>query len=54
MGETQIRMGPTRPMGFDYPALWQIADVLGIEITPGLIRRIKTIETFICTQKGGD
>ena len=47
-GATQLRMpGMGGPVGFDYNALAMLAETLGIDITPGLWRKVRAVETVI-------
>ena len=49
-GATQLRMsGMGGPVGFDYNALAMLAETLGIDITPGLWRKVRAVETVIRT-----
>jgi len=41
---TQVRSGGMGPIGLDYPAVWQVADILGIPITPALLNKIRILE----------
>lgn len=33
-------------IGLDYPAMYQTADILGIEVTPAVFRKIQALEAF--------
>ena len=45
-GATQLRMsGMGGPVGFDYNAL--VAEAFGIELTPGMWRKVQAVETVI-------
>ena len=47
---TQLRMsGMGGPIGFDYTALALVADSLGVDLTPGLWRKVRAVETVIRT-----
>ena len=47
-GATQLRMsGMGGPVGFDYNALAMLAETLGIDMTPGLWRKVRAVETVI-------
>lgn len=49
-GATQLRMsGMGGPVGFDYNALALVAETLGIDMTPGLWRKVRAVETVIRT-----
>lgn len=49
-GATQLRMsGMGGPVGFDYNALAMLAETLGIDMTPGLWRKVRAVETVIRT-----
>jgi hypothetical protein len=50
VGATQLRMsGMGGPVGFDYNALAMLAETLGIDMTPGLWRKVRAVETVIRT-----
>lgn len=44
---TQVRVVGNKIIGFDYTALFQIADVFNIEITPAIWRYVKAIERTV-------
>ncbi len=44
---TQVRVVGNKIIGFDYTALFQIADVFDIEVTPAIWRYIKAIEQAV-------
>lgn len=47
-GATQLRMsGMGGPVGFDYNALALVAEAFGIELTPGMWRKVQAVETVI-------
>ena len=47
-GATQLRMsGMGGPVGFDYNALALVAEALGIDLTPGMWRKVQAVETVI-------
>ena len=49
-GATQLRMsGMGGPVGFDYNALAMLAETLGIDMSPGLWRKVRAVETVIRT-----
>lgn len=49
-GATQLRMsGMGGLVGFDYNALAMLAETLGIDMTPGLWRKVRAVETVIRT-----
>ena len=49
-GATQLRMsGMGGPVGFDYNALEMLAETLGIDMSPGLWRKVRAVETVIRT-----
>lgn len=49
-GATQLRMsGMGGPVGFDYNALAMLAETLCIDMTPGLWRKVRAVETVIRT-----
>jgi len=41
---TQWRVGINGPVGLDYPAVYQTAAVMGIKITPIILRKIRAVE----------
>ena len=48
VGATQLRMsGMGGPVGFDYNALALVAEAFGIELTPGMWRKVQAVETVI-------
>lgn len=54
---TQWRSNGFTLFGIDLPAVFQIADIYGIEITPGFILKIKALENFELARfqsNGGD
>ena len=45
---TQLRLsGMGGPVGFDYNALALVAEAFGIELTPGMWRKVRAVETVI-------
>lgn len=44
MTGTQWRVGTRGAYGLDYPAVIQAAAILGIEMTPGLFKKIRAVE----------
>lgn len=45
---TQLRMsGMGSPVGFDYNALALVAEAFGIELTPGMWRKVQAVEAVI-------
>ena len=47
-GATQLRMsGIGGPIGFDYTALALVADSLGVDLTPGLWKKVRAVEPVI-------
>ena len=47
-GATQLRMsGMGGPVGFDYSALALVAEAFGIDLTPGMWRKVQAVETVI-------
>ena len=47
-GATQLRMsGMGGPVGFDYNALALVAEAFGIDLTPGMWRKVQAVETVI-------
>ena len=44
MTGTQWRVGMRGACGLDYPAVIQAAEILGIEMTPGLFKKIRAVE----------
>ena len=47
-GATQLRIGGMgTPVGFDYNALALLAETFGIELTPGMWRKVQAVETVI-------
>lgn len=45
---TQLRMsGMGGPIGFDYTALALVAESLGVDLTPGLWKKVRAVETVI-------
>ena len=54
-GATQLRMsGMGGPVGFDYNALAMLAETLGIDMTPGMWRKVQAVETVIRETKRKD
>lgn len=43
---TQWRAGPAGVIGLDYPAVYQEAALMGIDLSPGLRSKIKALERF--------
>lgn len=43
-GATQWRFGPLGPAALDYPALFQVAGVLGIEVDQDMLLSIQAVE----------
>jgi hypothetical protein len=41
---TQWRVGAFTLVGLDYPAVFQIAELYGVEVTPGLFQKLKALE----------
>ena len=49
-GATQLRMsGMGGPVGFDYNALALVAEAFGIDLTPGMWRKVRAVEVVIRT-----
>mgnify|MGYP003261930407 FL=1 len=47
-GATQLRIGGMgTPVGFDYNALALLAETFGIELTPGIWRKVQAVEAVI-------
>ena len=46
-GATQLRMSGMGPVGFDYSALALVAEAFGIDLTPGMWRKVQAVETVI-------
>ena len=47
-GATQLRMaGMGGPVGFDYNALALVAEAFGIDLKPGMWRKVQAVETVI-------
>lgn len=45
---TQLRMsGVGGPIGFDYTALALVAESLGVDLTPGLWKKVRAVETVL-------
>jgi len=44
MVQTQWRVGMGGPVGLDYPAVWLVAETLGIEMHQANMWRIKALE----------
>lgn len=45
---TQLRMsGMGGPIGFDYTALALVAEAFGIDLTPGMWRKVQAVEAVI-------
>ncbi|MBS6141305.1 MAG: DUF1799 domain-containing protein [Bilophila sp.] len=45
---TQLRMsGMGGPVGFDYNALALVAEAFGIDLTPGMWRKVQAVEAVI-------
>jgi hypothetical protein len=43
---TQWRAGPAGVIGLDYPAVYQEAALMGIDLSPGMRSKIKALERF--------
>jgi len=41
---TQWRVGAFAIVGLDYPAVFQVAELLGLELTPNLFYKIQLLE----------
>lgn len=44
LANTQWRMGLGVPVGLDYPAVLQIAAIHGIEVTPAVFSKLRSLE----------
>lgn len=40
-------------IGLDYNAVWRVADVLGVEMTPEILRKLRAVEGQLMREKGG-
>lgn len=40
-------------IGLDYNAVWRVADVLGVEMTPEILRKLRAVESQLMREKGG-
>ena len=47
---TQWRMGGMGPVGLDFPAALKLAEVLDIEVTPGLLSKLRALEHSVLRQ----
>lgn len=43
---TQWRAGPAGAIGLDYPAVYQEASLMGIDLSPGLRAKIRALERY--------
>lgn len=48
---TQWRVGMDGPIGLDYPAVFAVADLLNIDVTPAMLRKLRVIETSVIEKK---
>ena len=39
------------PIGLDYPAVFAVADLLNIDVTPATLRKLRVIETSVIEKK---
>src|SRR5690554_1446570 len=44
LANTQWRVSGFSPIGLDYPAVFQIAEIYGIQVTPALFFKLKSLE----------
>lgn len=49
---TQWRIGFGRTIGLDYTAVFAVAEVYGLEMTPALFRKIKALEMYELRRRG--
>ena len=45
----QWRVGARGPFGLDYPAVYLVAETLGVEMTPANLRRLRSLENETCS-----
>jgi hypothetical protein len=51
-GQTQMRTSGLGVIGFDYLAIRYVASVIGVSITPGILRKIQAVERHILKKQG--
>lgn len=51
--QTQLRTTMGGVIGLDYNAVWRVADVLGVEMTPEILRKLRAVESQLMREKGG-
>ena len=51
--QTQLRTSFGGLVGLDYNAVFHVADVLGIEVTPGTLRKLRALERELL-KRGND
>lgn len=49
--KTQWRVGMDGPVGLDYPAVFAVADLLNIDVTPAILAKLRVIEAAVLEQK---
>lgn len=54
MCQTQWRVSEFGPIGLDYPAVFQIAKTLNIDINPAMLRKLHVVEQKIIDANRGD
>lgn len=47
VASTQVRVGMNGFIGFDYSALALVAEAFGIDLTPGMWRKVQAVEAVI-------
>lgn len=50
--QTQMRTGGLGVLGFDYLAIRYVASVTGVDVTPGILRKIQAVERHILNKQG--
>lgn len=51
-GQTQMRTGGLGVIGFDYLAIRYVASVIGVDITPSILRKVQAVERHILKKQG--
>jgi len=51
---TQWRTNMDGPIGLDYSAVLQVADLLNIDVSPAMLHKLQLIEQTILAEKGSD
>jgi hypothetical protein len=50
---TQWRAGPAGVIGLDYPAVYQEAALMGVDLSPGFRAKIRALERFELNRQSG-